>query len=376
MAQSEAYCEYANGRLPTEAQWEKAARGPNGNIYPWGNGTPTADLLNYNNIIGATTNVIDFPQGKSFYDALDMEGNVYEWVYDWYDPLYYKSGPTQDPQGPDSGSGGQRSVRSAGFKSNADQVVSSVRSFKLATTDERDLGFRCVVKDPTFFAPACQLALYEGGNLGGFPGSTSSGSACQPPKFSVNGPDCQQPSGVVTVDAGSGDTNVQTNGSGGCMSIPNGGHTAKYDCTNAGSVNVSYVCGSSGQVSQGCPAHYNLQNGICVWDKSGTAGQACPAGQQMNPAMNCCTSTPGTGKNFSVCPPGSSLQNLGKGQFACVQNGAAGSQQSVSVSVSAPPSPAQCSTGGNCPAQACHISGETWNSQLCKCVCPRPGSCG
>ena len=126
-AQSEAYCEYANGQLPTEAQWEKAARGPNGNIYPWGNSAPTTDLLNYNNNIGATTDVINYPQGKSYYDALDMEGNVYEWVYDWYDPLYYKTGPAQDPMGPDSGFGGQRSVRSAGFKSNNDQIVSSTR---------------------------------------------------------------------------------------------------------------------------------------------------------------------------------------------------------------------------------------------------------
>ena len=225
-AQGEAYCEYVNGRLPTEAQWEKAARGPDGYIYPWGENQPSESLLNYNNNLGRTTNVIAYPQGKSFYDALDMEGNVYEWVYDWYDPLYYKGSPTQDPQGPDKGVGGQRSVRSAGFKSNNDQVVSSTRSYFLPDNDRRDLGFRCAVKDPTFFAPLCELNSFIGSNLGGG-GSSSSGPACTPPTLNVNGPDCQQLAGVVTVDAGAGDMSVTTGSSGGCASVSPGGHTTR-----------------------------------------------------------------------------------------------------------------------------------------------------
>ncbi|HUI89312.1 MAG TPA: formylglycine-generating enzyme family protein [Anaerolineales bacterium] len=364
-AQGEAYCEYANGHLPTEAQWEKTARGPNGNVYPWGDGSPADDLLNYNNDVGQTTDVINYPKGKSYYDALDMEGNVYEWVYDWYDPFYYKTGPAQDPQGPDSGVGGQRSVRAAGFKSNNDQVVTSVRSFDLATDHRKDLGFRCVVKDPTFFAPMCQWNAFAGVNLTGTPGSSSSGSTCTPPTISVNGPDCKQSSGTVTVDAGVGDSNITPGSSGGCSPNPKPGtHVAKYTCTSAGSVTVTYTCGSSQPLTQTCPAHYNLKNGVCAWDGSGTAGQACPAGTQYNQLQMCCMSTPGTGTNFSACPAGSTLQDLGGGQYACVQNGSAGSGGAATAQVGAPPTAAQCSNNGG--GGSCNIAA------LCR---PCPNGC-
>jgi len=62
--QASAYCTFVHGRLPTEAEWEKTARGPNANIYPWGNGAPSCDLLNYNQCVGQTTNVILDPQGQ------------------------------------------------------------------------------------------------------------------------------------------------------------------------------------------------------------------------------------------------------------------------------------------------------------------------
>ena len=99
--QAVAYCNYVNGSLPTEAQWEKAARGQDGNLYPWGKADPVCDLLNFNNCVRDTTDVTKYPKGKSFYGALDMEGNVFEWTADWYDPLYYKISPPGDPPGPD-----------------------------------------------------------------------------------------------------------------------------------------------------------------------------------------------------------------------------------------------------------------------------------
>ncbi len=350
-AQSEAYCEYANGQLPTEAQWEKAARGPDGNIYPWGNGLPAIDLLNYNNNIGSTTNVINYPTGKSYYDALDMEGNVYEWVYDWYDPLYYKSSPTQDPLGPDAGVGGQRSVRATGYKSNGDQVPASTRFFKLPTDHARDLGFRCVVKNPFGFAPMCQLTALVGGN-----GGSSSGGNCPKVNVSVTYPPCGQGNyATVTFDDSLVPPKPNITIGGGCALDPPGGHYAEYTCSNipSGGFNVSITstCTSSTPVNPSCPAHYKLSGkGVCVWDGSGTAGQQCPAGTQYDPLGKCCTFTAGTGTNFPACPAGTFFQTI-NGVNECVQSGAPGSAVSFSSSVDQLPNQNQCGspTGGGCP---------------------------
>ena len=154
--QATAYCNYVNGSLPTEAQWEKAARGPDGNLDPWGNAEPTCDFLNFNNCVRDITDVMKYPKGKSPYGALDMEGNVYEWTADWYDPLYYKNSPPGDPPGPDSGKA--RVIRSSSFRSTAVQTLAYARFFSSPSDHRSDLGFRCVVKDTSYFAPACQLA--------------------------------------------------------------------------------------------------------------------------------------------------------------------------------------------------------------------------
>ncbi len=330
--QAQDYCGFAHGRLPTEAEWEKAADWDGANhlqlLYPWGNQQARCDLLNFKYCVGHATSVVQYGQGRSFYGVYNLEGTVSEWVGDWYASDYYAHSAAQDPSGPTSGS--VRGIRGSAYDSDAIYAAPVWRLSAVPATHRRDLGFRCVVQDPSYFAPFCTAPVSYG--------VTASGSSTQQcPAAGIQ--DLQgcgsanNPIDLVTV-VGNSVATVTVSGMEGCTPS-NNNLGVKHTCPSGVTITVNTSCGTSSGGAPSCPPNYRQDPQNPLQCTSPGAPGSCPAGFSYDSSLQCCSIPTGSHVPSAPCAVGQHLYNgacvldtvglqqpgttiFTTGQFACV----------------------------------------------------------
>ena len=143
--EADAFCRAQGKQLPTEAQWEKTARGLNGQVFPWGRDEPTTSRVVFGQYhvhqIPLVAAVNSYPEGQSPFQVFHMAGNVAEWVQDWFGSDYYPTMPQRNPQGPKSGR--YKSVRGGSWKSKTVMLRTATRGGAFPQQREATIGFRC-----------------------------------------------------------------------------------------------------------------------------------------------------------------------------------------------------------------------------------------